>query len=140
MFMIRRPFGFPQLHRELDRMYRTVETTETEPTWAPSVDIREEEDHYLLFADLPGVDKDEIEVKVEDDTLLLSGKRDEVLDEEAHGYHYSERRFGTFQRSFNLGKGINATGIEAGYKDGVLKVTIPKREEAKPRQIAISAN
>ena len=140
--MIRRPWGFPQLHRELNHLYRTMDQQpeEQEVTWSPSVDICEEEDHFLLMADLPGVNKDEIEVKVEDNTLLLSGKRDSVSEEETKGYRYSERRFGSFSRRFRLGEGVNPTGIEAAYKDGVLTVTLPKKPEAQPRQIPVAVN
>jgi HSP20 family protein len=140
--MIRRPWGFPQMHRELNHLCRTMDEQpeEQEVTWSPSVDIREEEDHFLLMADLPGVNKDEIEVKVEDNTLLLSGKRDSVSEPEASGYRYNERRFGSFSRRFRLGEGVNPTGIEAAYKDGVLTVTLPKKPEAQPRQIPVAVN
>ena len=138
MFMIRRPYGYPSFYRDLDRAVST--TSEETPSWTPSVDIREEEDHYLLMADLPGVDRENIEVKVEDDTLLLSGNREALGEESGEGYAYSERRFGSFARRFNLGKGVYAAGIEASYKDGVLTVTIPKKEEVKPRQIPVSTN
>ena len=138
MFMIRRPFGIPNFHRDLDR--RMYADTEAAPTWSPAVDIREEEDHYLLLADLPGMKKEEIEVKVEDDVLILSGSREESNEESTDSHRYSERRFGSFARRFNLGKGVNASGIQAAYKDGVLTVTIPKREETMPRQIPVSAN
>ena len=140
MMMIRRPWGFPNLHRELDHLYRAAEHHAPESSWSPSVDIREEEDHFLLLADLPGVNKDEIEVKVEDNTLLLSGKREANIEEKAEGFRYSERRFGAFNRSFRMGEGVDSSGIEASYKDGVLTVTLPKKPEVQPRQIPVAIN
>ena len=140
MMMIRRPWGFPSLYRDLDQMLRASNVEERPLTLTPSVDIREEEDHFLLQADLPGVAKEEIEVKVEENTLILSGKRELAKEEERQGYHYSERRSGTFSRSFNLGDNVNPEGIEAAYRDGVLSVTLPKKPEAQPRQIPVAVN
>ena len=140
MMMIRRPWGFPNLHRELNHLSRAVERFEPESAWSPSVDIREEEDHFLLLADLPGVNKEEIEVKVEENTLLLSGKREAGIEENAEGFRYSERRFGPFMRRFRMGEGVDPAGIEAAYKDGVLSVTLPNKPEVKPRQIPVAVN
>ena len=108
--------------------------------FAPAVDIEEKEDHFLISADLPGVNEQDIELKVQDGTLLLSGKREAVKEEKSETLSYSERSSGSFCRSFTLGKGVNAEKIEASYKNGVLTVKLPKAEESKPRQIPVNTN
>lgn len=106
--------------------------------WAPSVDIEEEEDKYLIKADLPGVDKDNIEVKLENGVLSIRGeKKTEVETGKGTRRHRSERFHGTFARSFSLPDAVRADSVEAAYKDGVLSLSIPKAEEAKPRAIDI---
>jgi HSP20 family protein len=127
--------GLGPFFRGFDRLF-----DDGEPRgYAPAVDITEEEDHFLIKADLPGVDEKDIEVKVHDGVLLLSGKREETREEE-EGYSYRERRSGSFCRQFRLGRNVDAEKIEAAYKKGVLEVKLPKKEEAKPRQIAVSSN
>ena len=140
MMMIRKPWGFPNLYRDLDQLFHASTGEERPQTMTPAVDVREEEEHFLLQADLPGVAKEEIEVKVEENTLILSGSRELDSEEERDGYHYRERRSGTFSRSFNLGDNVSPEGIEATYRDGVLTVTLPKKPEAKPRQIPVEVN
>ncbi|MFH1131398.1 MAG: Hsp20/alpha crystallin family protein [Pseudomonadota bacterium] len=104
----------------------------------PAVDIEEKEDSFVLKADLPGVEEKEIEVKVHDGTLLLTGKREESKEEEKEGMSYRERSYGSFCRQFRLGAKIDSEKIGAEYKNGVLTVVLPKKEDAKPREIPIS--
>jgi HSP20 family protein len=106
----------------------------------PAVDIVEEEDRFLIKADLPGMAENDIDVKVHDGVLVLSGKREETKEERTEGGFYSERRYGSFCRQFTLGSSVDAQKIEASYDKGVLTVSLPKKEETKPRQIAISNN
>lgn len=97
-----------------------------------SVDVREEENAYLLAAELPGVPKDQINLSVEENTLTISADLNEEKKEEKNGYIYSERRSGHVERHFNL-EGIDAAGITAAYENGVLKVSLPKMQgEDKP--------
>ena len=140
MFMTRwRPSGLNPFWRELDDHFR-VEGNGRQAGYCPAVDISEEQDHFLITADLPGMSEKEIEVKVESGVLLLSGKREDTREKQGEGQYYRERRLGAFCRQFRLGEGVNPSAIEASYKNGVLAVKLPKKEESKPRQIPVSTN
>lgn len=106
--------------------------------WAPSVDIEEEEDKYLIKADLPGVDKQDIEVKLENGVLSIRGEK-RVQTESGKGTkrHRTERFHGSFARSFSLPDAVKADQVEASYRDGVLSLSIPKQDEVKPKSIDI---
>jgi HSP20 family protein len=93
----------------------------------------------VFRAEIPGVSKDDIDVKVENGTLLLRGEKKQVSEKENDTVHRVERFYGSFTRSFTLPSNLDAGKIEARYKDGVLELVIPKVEEAKPRKIAIQA-
>ncbi len=110
------------------------------PFWnnnVPTVDIREEEDKYLLEAEMPGIDEKDINVKIENDLLTISTEKDEKNEEKKEGYVLKERRSSSFSRSFVLPKGIDREKIEATMKNGVLTLDIPKAPEAKPKNITI---
>ncbi len=109
--------------------------------WAPSVDIEEEDDRYLIKADLPGVDKKDIEVKLENGVLSIRGeKQTETETGKGTKRHRTERFHGTFARSFTLPEAVKADQVDASYKDGVLKLAIPKAEEVKPKAIDIKVS
>ena len=105
--------------------------------WAPRVDIAEENGNYELVADLPGLKKDDIKVEIHDNILTLRGEK--KLDEEKKekNYRLAERFYGEFVRAFTLPENVNRDQIEAEFKDGVLKLTIPKTEQPKPKQIEV---
>lgn len=107
--------------------------------WAPAVDVLEDGDHLVLRADLAGVEKDDINVRVERGRLILSGerKRDEIL--EGNQARHIERRHGAFRRSFHLPETVDASGIAARYRDGVLELRLPKTDRARRRRIEIAA-
>ena len=106
--------------------------------WAPSVDIDEQDDKYMIKADLPGVDKKDIDVKLENGVLSIRGeKQTETETGKGTKRHRTERFHGTFARSFTLPEAVKADKVDASYKDGVLKLVIPKAEEAKPKAIDI---
>ncbi len=105
--------------------------------WAPAVDIFEKGDNLVIRAEIPGVDKDDIEVRVENNTLVLSGERRQDKDLEENNVYRLERTYGTFLRSFRLPKTVDASRISAEYRNGVLEITLPKVEEARPRKIDI---
>lgn len=94
------------------------------------VDVKDKEDHYELNAELPGVSQENIEVSVDDGVLTIAANMNTETHEERENYVYNERRSGRFHRRFSL-DGINAEGIAAGYKDGVLNITLPKEEAAE---------
>ncbi len=134
--------------REFDRLFRDPFTAfggerEAEPStrpWAPAVDIFETENSIVLKAELPGIDPKDVEVRVEDNTLYLKGERKFEKETKDENYHRVERSYGSFARSFSLPNSIDADKVVAEYKDGVLNLTLPKREEAKPKTIRINVS
>ena len=109
--------------------------------WAPSVDIEEAEDKYVIKADLPGVDKKDIDVKLENGVLSIRGeKQTEKETGKGSKRHRTERFHGTFARSFTLPEAVKSDKVDASYKDGVLLLEIPKAEEAKPKSINIKVS
>jgi len=105
--------------------------------WTPAVDIFEQGDDLVIRAEVPGIERDAIEVKLADNTLTLSGERVRGTEADDTRAYRRERVYGSFVRSFSLPKTVDATRIAATYKNGVLEITIPKVEEAKPRKINI---
>jgi HSP20 family protein len=107
--------------------------------WVPPMDLVETEDHLVLRADLPGVDRDDIEIEVKDGILTVSGERKAQHEEKREGYHRVERSFGRFSRSLELPKGVEAESVAASFEDGVLEVRMPKPAERKPTRIEIDS-
>ena len=108
--------------------------------WMPAVDIKEEDNCYLLHADLPGVDPDDIEVSMEDGVLTISGKRDSETTDQESGYRRYERVSGSFLRRFTLPDTANSDAIEAHTSKGVLEVKIPKQAKLQPRRIQVKSS
>lgn len=109
-------------------------------TWIPPVDIVEEKDRITLTAELPGFQPDEVEVQMEGGVLTLKGERKFEEEKEGRSYHRVERSYGQFVRSFTLPNNVDRESIKASFNDGVLTIALPKREEAKPKQIKITAD
>jgi HSP20 family protein len=105
--------------------------------WLPAVDIKEEEGRYLLHADIPGVEPEDIEVSMENGVLTIKGERKHETSEEKEGYTRIERSHGSFYRRFALPDNVDSARIAATGKDGVLEVSIPKTEAVKPRRIEV---
>lgn len=112
---------------------------EEEKLFSPAVDVEETDKSFLIDIDLPGVKKDQVEVKLEGKTLRVSAHRKEEKTGKEKGYRYRERFNGTFERSFTLPEHIDGEKIQAEYKDGVLKLNLPKTEKTLPRKIEIAA-
>ena len=108
-----------------------------ETAWAPHVEVRETEKDVYIDAELPGIDKSDVKVEVRDNTLTLSGERKQEAETSEGNYYRSERHYGSFSRSFNLGEEIDTAKIEAAYNNGVLTLTLPKTEKALPKEIAV---
>ena len=132
--------------REFDRLFREAfspvlgEGEVSTRTWAPAVDIYENGDNLVLKAEVPGINPDDVEIRVEDNTLYLKGERKFEKEVKEQNYHRVERSYGTFTRTFSLPNSIDADKVTANYKDGVLTLTMPKKEEAKPKTIKINVN
>ncbi len=107
--------------------------------WMPNVDIHETKDAICVRAELPGVGKDAVNVEVKEGVLTLRGERKFEKDVQEENYHRIERSYGTFYRSFSLPSSVNEEKVSARMKDGVLEVNLPKKEQAKPKQIEIAA-
>lgn len=107
----------------------------------PAVDIVENEKSFEITAEMPGIDEKDIELKMSNGTLTIKGEKKEEKEEKGEGYYLSERRFGSFQRCFQVPDGVDASKIDASFKNGVLKVVLPKTAEAKlaERKIPIKA-
>jgi HSP20 family protein len=129
---------------EIDRLNRMFETLYGEAfgqAWVPPVDIYETEDHeVVLKAELPDLKRDDIQLTFENGVLTIKGERKVEQEVRRENFHRNERHFGTFSRSFTLPNTVDASRISAAYKDGVLTVRLPQREEAKPKQINVSVD
>ena len=106
-------------------------------SWAPAVDIYEKDGNIVLTAELAGVEAKDVDIRVENNVLTLKGERNFDKDLQKDNFHRVERAYGSFTRSFTLPNVVNNEKIKADFKDGVLKLTLPKREEAKPKQIQV---
>jgi len=120
-----------------DAVARMLSEPRAARPWSPAVDIVETEDALVLKADLPDVKLEDIDVRVENETLTIKGERKFEKEEKIKGYHRIERSYGAFMRSFTVPASLEADKVSAEYKNGVLTVTLPKREEAKPRQVKV---
>src|SRR5436305_6826561 len=105
--------------------------------WAPAVDVSEEGDKIFVKVEVPGMDEKDLKVNFEDGVLTVSGERTFERKDERN-YHRIERSYGTFTRTFTLPRTVDANQITASYRNGILEIEIPKKEEAKPKQIAIN--
>lgn len=110
----------------------------TAGAWSPAVDIYETKTELVLKAEISEIDKKDLDVQVEDNVLTVKGERKLYTEDKRENYHRIERPYGRFSRSFALPNSLDANHIAANYKDGVLTITIPKREETKPSQISIT--
>ena len=138
-----RPFGeVGSLRREMDRLWdRFVGETPfarafTEE-WLPSVDVSETKDKVLIKAELPGLEAKDVNVSVSGDILIIKGEKEKEEEEKDEHYYCCERYCGSFQRSFRLPVNVQADKVEAIFDKGVLKVTLPKTEEAKKKEIEV---
>ena len=133
------------LQERMNRLFdQTLSRTRTDDDegltasmWSPAVDIFETSDSIVMKAELPGVSRDNIDIQVQDNTLMLKGERKFEREVKEENYLRIERSYGAFQRAFNLPAVVQQDKIKAVFRDGVLEVTMPKAEEAKPKQVKI---
>ena len=122
---------------DLFRMPGDGSTERTLADWSPAVDIYEDAESFVLKVEVPELDMKDIDIKIEGDTLRISGERRLEKEDEKDNYHRVERYYGSFTRSFTLPRTVNQEKVDATYDRGVLKITLPKREETKPKKIQI---
>lgn len=112
----------------------------TLPEWSPLVDILEDEEEYLIKVELPEVQKDDVRVTIEGNTLTISGERKAEKEQKSRRFHRVERHYGRFERIFTIPEDAEADNIKAEFKDGVLRVHLPKSEKRKPKQIEVQGS
>ena len=138
------PFrGLVDIQDEINRLLNSAMSKGTESgdlVWGPSVDISENENEIIVAAEVPGMKKEDISITIQDNVLTLKGEKKRESDVKEENYHRIERTFGIFERSFSLGSAIQTNRVTAKYENGVLTITMPKAEEAKPKQIDIAVN
>jgi HSP20 family protein len=121
-----------------DSITRLMNEPRTGRPWSPAVDILETEDALVLKADLPDVDINDIDVRVENNTLSIRGHRKFEKEDTTKGWHRIERSYGDFTRSFTIPSTVDTEKVGADYKNGVLTISLPKKEAAKPRQVKVA--
>jgi HSP20 family protein len=128
-----------RLFDDAGRGWRSDEPAAT-TSWSPSVDIFETEGEIVVKAELPGTDRKDITLHLENNVLTLRGERRFEKETKEENYHRIERAYGNFSRSFSIPATVDEETIRADYKDGVLKIVLPKKEQAKPKQIKIASD
>lgn len=128
-----------QMNRMFNEFFGDRQNTLAEGSWTPSVDVSETDAAIVVRAELPGLSQDDIELNLQDNVLTLKGEKKQERKDEQENYHRTECCFGSFSRSFSLPATVKQEDIQAKFKDGVLEITLPKAEEAKPQKIAITA-
>jgi len=107
--------------------------------WWPALDVAERDESVIVKAELPGMTREDIDVSVEGNVLIISGEKKELEEDKKEDFYHVERRYGTFRRTITLPSDVDPSKIEATYRDGILTVELPKTEEAKPRQIEVKS-
>jgi len=134
------------LRHEIDRLFDSPLNALTSNSqqflngWLPTVDLYEDRDHLVIKAELPGMKKEDIDISLHSDVLTLSGERKEEETFDKAETYRAERFLGRFQRTLTLPVAVDASKVQASYKDGILTVTLPKAEEAKPKQIQVKVS
>jgi HSP20 family protein len=137
------PFrDFERMRRNMDRLWdsffeRGVRGADEDGEWLPYLDVAETKDEIVVKAEVPGMDAKDIDISLSDGLLTIKGEKKQEREEKKENYHLVERSYGAFTRSIRLPKEVQSDKISASYKNGVLKVTLPKSEEAKKKEIKI---
>ena len=142
---IRRPMrNLFNLHNQMDTVFSDLFASQEgergmeETSWMPTVDISETEDGFEIRAELPGVSENDVNVSVTDNLLTIKGEKHQEAETDGKNYHRVERRYGSFQRRFTLPSEVATDDIKANYTNGVLTLSIPKPEAAKPTEVPIT--
>lgn len=136
---------FDVLRREMSRLFddflpaRSTSDQQESAVWAPRADLSETDDAFVIAIDLPGIERDDLDITVEDGTLKISGERAMREEHDRGQFHRIERSYGRFYRSFSFGPNVDPDNIDATFDDGVLTVRVGKAEERKPRRIEVGS-
>jgi len=128
-----------ELNRLFGRTYGAGELGSSGSSWMPALDVREQKDRFVVTVELAGVEPDDVDISVEDSTLSIRGERRFYEETDEEEFHRVERRYGEFSRTLSLPQTADPNGIEASFDKGVLTLTVPKAEQAKPKKISIKA-
>ncbi len=136
--------GLESLRRDMNRMFDEffrgdvlADETFFGRDWSPAVDVVENNDSYILKAELPGMNKDDVKITLENNILTIRGEKKNEMEKKEQNVHRVERSYGMFERSFTIPGSIKANEIDAQYNNGILTLTLPKAEEAKPKLIDV---
>ncbi|HZA60383.1 MAG TPA: Hsp20/alpha crystallin family protein [Actinomycetota bacterium] len=128
------------IHGELNRLFgRDFGEDDMRGTWAPTMDVYEDKERFVITLELPGIDPADVDISVEDSALRITGQRKFYRELSEDNFHRVERRYGQFSRTLTLPQTANVDAVNASFEDGLLTLDIPKKEEAKPRRIEIQA-
>ncbi len=135
------------IHNEMDRFFgnyfgniKDVSDSDTDSVWIPKADISDTENDVFVTLELPGVKKDDVKISIQDNVLTVRGEKKPEGEKKEKNCRCDERSYGKFQRDFNLAYTVEAKKVKADFKDGVIKIVMPKAEEAKIKEIPISVN
>jgi HSP20 family protein len=138
------PSDVLSMQREINRMFShffrggSQEEEAIMPSaWVPAADIAEREDDYVVRMEIPGVPKEDVRITIQESVLTVRGEKKQEKESRGSQYHRVERSYGSFTRSFALPSAVKADAIDATYRDGILQVTLPKAEEARPKQVDV---
>jgi HSP20 family protein len=128
-----------EMNRMMDHFFRGVESDYgmESGAWMPPVDLVENDEKITVKAEIPGINPKEINISIQDNTLIIKGEKKEEKEEKGKNYYRMERRYGSFARSINLPASVDTGKVTAEYKNGVLEISLQKKEEAKPKQINV---
>lgn len=138
------PTDVMDMQREINRIFEnffkgglTEDSTLGTSVWTPSVDVAERDDDFQVKVELPGVNKEDVKITMQDNILTIRGEKKQEKETKNSQFHRIERSYGAFQRSFTLPMKVKQDKIDASYKDGILTISLPKAEEAKAKQIEV---
>lgn len=134
------PSDFLEMEHKFNRMFGNLFQDfgiHDRSLWNPAVDVEEKDQEYVVRVELPGITKDDVQITARENTLTIRGEKKQASEKKDSNYYRSERSYGSFERSFALPGGLKIDRIDASFKDGILEVTVPKAEEAKPKSIEV---
>jgi len=132
-----------EMNRMLDRFFKGGDLSDfgmETGAWIPPIDLAESDEKFMVKAEIPGIDPKEIDISVKDNTLLIKGEKKEEKEEKGKNYYRMERRYGGFSRSIDLPSSVDTNKVTAECKNGVLEITLQKKEEVKPKQINVKVS
>ena len=132
-----------EMNRMLDRFFKSGDLSDfgmETGAWIPPIDLAETDEKFVIKAEIPGIDPKEIDISVKDNVLLIKGEKKEEKEEKGKNYYRMERRYGGFSRSIDLPSSVDTNKVTAEYKNGVLEITLQKKEDVKPKQISVKVS